>query len=249
MLTKRTAAFTLIELLVVIAIIALLVSILLPSLQKAKELARRAVCATNLRSIELAVNMYAQDNNEAFPEVNGPSSGGWRWAGNLLMHYPQYGSSDLPDRPLNQYLDITETVIAPDESGHAPDVSSPTRCPSDKAQVMWDHNGDPATQYESMGTSYIYNYWQQANTGWSLYQHKLSDVGQAANVVVAADFSMCYSINWWSQAQSFPMYIGPHDLQLPWGNACFVDGHVSWVLFGDNQADALEGDDWTLRVE
>lgn len=53
--------FTLIELLVVIAIISLLVSILLPSLTKAKELARGAACMANLKNINLAAQYYLED--------------------------------------------------------------------------------------------------------------------------------------------------------------------------------------------
>jgi len=56
-------AFTLIELLVVIAIISLLVSILLPSLQAAKEQARITKCLATLRSFGLAMNMYAGEND------------------------------------------------------------------------------------------------------------------------------------------------------------------------------------------
>lgn len=59
--------FTLIELLVVIAIISLLVSILLPSLSRAKELAMRVLCSTNMRSIGTAVYMYAEDHDGALP--------------------------------------------------------------------------------------------------------------------------------------------------------------------------------------
>ena len=51
-------AFTLIELLVVIAIIALLVAILMPSLARAKELARRSVCAGNLRNIFVSLHLF-----------------------------------------------------------------------------------------------------------------------------------------------------------------------------------------------
>ena len=54
-------AFTLIELLVVIAIIALLVAMLAPSLRQAKELARRVVCAANLRSMHQGLTMYGED--------------------------------------------------------------------------------------------------------------------------------------------------------------------------------------------
>jgi len=65
--------FTLIELLVVIAIISLLVSILLPSLQQAKELAKSAVCMTNLRSLGMCIQMYVNDY-EVLPDYPGVST-------------------------------------------------------------------------------------------------------------------------------------------------------------------------------
>ena len=58
---RSTHGFTLIELLVVVSIIALLVSILLPSLARARELAKRAVCSANLRSLGTASHMYATE--------------------------------------------------------------------------------------------------------------------------------------------------------------------------------------------
>jgi len=66
---NHKVAFTLIELLVVVAIIAILAAMLLPSLQKAREAGKKAVCASNLRQIYLIFNVYADDNNEYFPPV------------------------------------------------------------------------------------------------------------------------------------------------------------------------------------
>ena len=65
--SARRRAFTLIELLVVIAIIALLVSILLPTLRKAKDLAYSAVCASNLHTLGRAMHLYGADFNGAVP--------------------------------------------------------------------------------------------------------------------------------------------------------------------------------------
>jgi prepilin-type N-terminal cleavage/methylation domain-containing protein/prepilin-type processing-associated H-X9-DG protein len=63
----RKTAFTLIELLVVIAIVALLAALLLPTLGRAKESARAAVCLSNLHQIGIALQIYVQDNHNKLP--------------------------------------------------------------------------------------------------------------------------------------------------------------------------------------
>ena len=68
---KNSEAFTLVELLVVVAIIALLVSILLPALGKAREAAKSIVCSTQEKNVFMAMLMYVNDFDMFFPAQNG----------------------------------------------------------------------------------------------------------------------------------------------------------------------------------
>jgi prepilin-type N-terminal cleavage/methylation domain-containing protein len=75
---SNSPGFTLIELLVVIAIIAILAAILLPALAAAKDRAIRTECVSNLHQIEIALNIYANDNKQKLPVMDAPQLK-WAW--------------------------------------------------------------------------------------------------------------------------------------------------------------------------
>lgn len=105
--------FTLIELLVVIAIIGILAAILLPALARAREAARRANCGNNLRQLMFSMKMYAGENKQLYPRIQGDPPYGTKanatgcdpetvqddpgtvFAPNMRALYPEYATDPL----------------------------------------------------------------------------------------------------------------------------------------------------------
>src|SRR6185369_1865432 len=82
-------AFTLVELLVVIAIIGVLVALLLPAVQAAREAARRTQCTNNLRQIGVAFQNFHDVNGRFMPMVGANINGSWGWGAALLPYLEQ----------------------------------------------------------------------------------------------------------------------------------------------------------------
>jgi prepilin-type N-terminal cleavage/methylation domain-containing protein len=101
----RKKGFTLIELLVVIAIIALLMAILMPALRKAKRQTQAVICQSNLKQWGLVFTLYAQDNEDSFPQGfqgNGVNSeDAWLLGATL----PYYKDLDMRMCPTTRALD------------------------------------------------------------------------------------------------------------------------------------------------
>jgi len=216
----RTAGFTLIELLVVIAIIALLVTMLMPSLRQAREMARVTLCASNLHQWGLAVGMYVADNAAGdFPVTGMRGVGGT----NYLMQYIPTVTAEA----LAGYVDRTTHLQL-------------AACPSMTLyEPLWpdhEHETRVRTHYEFMyrfddPTDVALTTWyngQQSVDNISDLQGSPSDIAGMAdhNVYLrAAGWDVGYSNHLARPWRSYSPTEEPPGRGL---NVLYADNHVTW---------------------
>jgi type II secretory pathway pseudopilin PulG len=150
--SKGLGAFTLVELLVVIGIIALLISILLPSLAAARRSANTVKCLSSLKEIGNAFRLYSIDNHQYYPAArnvtpNDPSLTNHRWTDLLAPFISKQaknftGMTDLTKLRLNSVL---------------------WGCPEWQKITTYDPNALADQVYNGYGMNYYPTYWQDGN--------------------------------------------------------------------------------------
>lgn len=156
---RARAAFTLVELLVVIAIVGVLVSLLLPAVQNAREAARRVSCSNNLRQVSLATHNYHSAYGR-FPGLGDSISNGWSVQSQLLPYCEQAGLNDLVDFAAGLgRAASTEGLKPPNDIAAATPVSI-FNCPSDDVPVTKEvtyKRGNNSYVWEHAGLNYLCN--------------------------------------------------------------------------------------------
>jgi len=151
---KRKPGFTLVELLVVIAIIGVLVSLLLPAVQQAREAARRMQCGNHLKQLGLALHNY-ESTYRVFPGLPDSSNYGFSVQAKLLPFIEQGNLQDLIDfqQPLMQGAGGSQAL----NSVHNQVARQPIPvllCPSDGQSPIFENHSSVAGQAFA-GTNYV----------------------------------------------------------------------------------------------
>jgi prepilin-type N-terminal cleavage/methylation domain-containing protein len=206
----KRQAFTLIELLAVIATIGILAALLLPTLSAARARSKRAVCLNNLKQINLATRMYAEDNRNAIVLPSG-----------FINIHPDYA---LYKEYVKSYASYTGKP-SPSEKLFA--------CPADTFYYTW---GGGAGRYHKLGfceepftdyTSYAFNGGNRSAPGRAPFPgiagRSLTSIKTPSRTLLILEAAAMAPFSWHQPQKANGNYRFPDSMNM----VSYVDGHAS----------------------
>jgi prepilin-type N-terminal cleavage/methylation domain-containing protein len=239
-------AFTLIELLVVVAIIALLISILLPSLAQARARVKDVKCRTQMRSLGVAFTMYANETNGAVPlNTYQAYEGDQHSPGRRALDYPWPMLLEPYQGP---NLDIHVCPLMPRHLRPRP------RREFESAWHYWEHARDPThpEQTTQLPTSYL----MKPDLGSTEFRPPMGSAGGSRftrffKYVEDGEIALHQNIISWLgyETNVYPIVMRVSEIKAPGRTMLFSDrytwherreGEVRQLVYADGHADALE---------
>lgn len=232
---QNRTAFTLVELLVVIGIIALLISILLPSLARARDAATSVSCMANLRQVGQALLLYADSNKGKLPysETQGMVGSNWGVTGNW-------------------WLEVS-TILGTDVGPTKERLSPVLRCPGamvPSGSVGWwrpDYQSHYAPNPRMIPNSYDRDWAADAANGPQMRPYQLSSVKDSSSKALVWDAPQITGL--WMNNNAFiwawpmdgwPLAAGGHGWADPSFNGTNLDRQISITTAGPQADDAAQ---------